>query len=1334
MFNRPPRIQTPRKEYELALIPPPQIPPKPTINWATVGLPIFAVGLVLALMIFFSKSTSYLSYAMFLPFMLASVVASVISWRSQTKQNRVIRQSQIAAFGSELENKGNKIDDYKSKQLATQLQINPSPQECLEIVSREETRVGERRPADGDFLTFRLGLGTGDSQIRVKGIPTENRDPGYGSLYDEADKLMEHAKMLEHAPVLCDLKEVGSIGVAGKVDDLREFGWAAAVQLLTHHWPAELNIAAFSSFVETENWKWLNQVRHKSPIFQHAVIELRQTQGVKKALVILEEELRRRKSVFVNLRAIGSERVTHVNLPALVVIFDRVSGVYNHAAFALLLKEGRELGVYGIFLTDSVEEIPAECGAIVLIETTGISYRKTGENQQSINKIEPDRMSVASVETYSNKLASIKWLIPQQVTEPPEHLTLLELFPYARLDDLPLASWWGGKHPFGYLRAPIGKFSPTAELIFDLNESDTGHGPHGLIGGMTGSGKSELLKTMILSLALTHHPYDLNFALVDYKGGGAFDGFEALPHVVGVITDIQNHADYATRVIQSLAWEVKRRERILADARKNFDLTSAHIDEYRAKLKVKIPIPRLIIIFDEFAEFQEHHQEESKKLINIARVGRSLGIHLILCTQNPMGKAVDQQVRDNSKFTICLKVKTPETSKGLVNIPDAVQLRTGEAYFHVDGPQKFKVAYTRSEFSLSKAVNSDTNATTPYRKYQIQEVSEAQAIIEEISLQDRELAIPIPPKIWQEPLPDLLTLSDLIRSSGENPNWTGTGWAQDNHASPSLPLGLLDDPLHQKQPVFAVRDHLLLFGASGSGKSTALLTAAMSIGMMYSPAEAHIYCFDISGQSPLKLLETSGMPHLPRQGGIIHGSDIERSNRLFKMLRTIIVERGKKIASKQIQTSKARIQEPYTFVLIDGISKQFNNDNPGFQQQLDFVMRHGAALGVYVLLTGNLSIDVPEALRADRNIILLQGIAPGEILSLVGRAPETYQKKVAAGQEPGLGRGILNANPALEFQCAMPFAPEEQTLEGFSAVLEAMGNAWSGPWPPDVEKLAESIPLSEIVRFEAAPAITVGKGLESLEPVGFSLVDDGPLFMIVSMTSGLGKTSALYLCLSQIVKNHKPRDLKVILIDYHSRTLRHFAKLPHLVNDGTVHTHVTQREDLKGVVDWLSNEVSERRNKLAKAYANSPQTFDDKSMVANLGKILLVIDDYESFVTSVPTDLNRLTKTIIEGEEVGVRLILTENHAILGIPPLRSDELILRAKKYATGILLGGSAGLEAFNNVRPPNNQITANLLPGRGYLVKHGQAELIQVAAYWKDGQKQVDAIRHILGKEAD
>jgi len=354
---------------------------------------------------------------------------------------------------------------------------------------------------------------------------------------------------------------------------------------------------------------------------------------------------------------------------------------------------------------------------------------------------------------------------------------------------------------------------------------------------------------------------------------------------------------------------------------------------------------------------------------------------------------------------------------------------------------------------------------------------------------------------------------------------------------------------------------------------------------------------------------------------------------------------------------------------------------------------------------------------------------------LIGNPPETYQKKLNAGQEPNPGRGLINLNPPLEFQCALP-GDKDNVIDDISSLFVEMSAHWKSDRPLDVEALPFFINVSEVEENLSKTIFPVGKSQELLEPVGFSLSSDGPLFMVISMTSGLGKTAAIQLWVSELLQQYKPNQLKLVLIDYHTRTLRQFSKVPNIVDvsEKKVRTHVTKKEDLKPVIEWLRKQVDERRNEMEKLYSIDPENFDENEIIRKFGYILVVIDDYEAFYNSKSTEIATLTSCISDGEEVGVRVIIAEDFALLP-----NDELIKRAKKYGCGLLLGGtglsnttSEGITLFNGAQPPYGQKTANLPPGRGYLVKRGQAQLIQAFAYWDENQNRNQGLHNFLNNQ--
>ena len=419
------------------------------------------------------------------------------------------------------------------------------------------------------------------------------------------------------------------------------------------------------------------------------------------------------------------------------------------------------------------------------------------------------------------------------------------MFGFNKVEDLPLETWWDGQYPYGYLRAPIGKTSATTELIFDLNDKDGAHGPHGLIGGMTGSGKSEALKTLILALAMTHHPYDINFALVDYKGGAAFNDLAELPHTVGIVTDIESHASYAERVILALAGENEQRKRILENARGAFNFGRSHVDEYR-ELSVKRPLPRLVIVFDEFAEFKQRHPEESKRLISIARVGRSLGVHLILATQN-IQAAIDPQILQNSTFRICLKVSEAQDSIQMIGIPDAIGLTRGRAYFSSKGRKLFQSAWAGAPYgeqtqkqTLPKSVvriwpdGRQEEIDIPRQnmgsgKTVTPDSTQAYAVIRRINEITQKLNLKTPPPIWLSHYPHAYI--SLILQEHTSGGWLGNKWkpcrlentSESDEAIVHPIIGLYDNRRSKSRSFInkpcARNGHLLIFGAASSVKA-----------------------------------------------------------------------------------------------------------------------------------------------------------------------------------------------------------------------------------------------------------------------------------------------------------------------------------------------------------------------------------------------------------------------------------------------------------------------------------------------------------------------------------
>ena len=661
----------------------------------------------------------------------------------------------------------------------------------------------------------------------------------------------------------------------------------------------------------------------------------------------------------------------------------------------------------------------------------------------------------------------------------------------------------------------------------------------------------------------------------------------------------------------------------------------------------------------------------------------------------------------------------------------------------VKQPQKFRVAYTGGSYPREQKgqlsddaiyrlqPDDNRNRIYPIVKHQIvsESLTEARAIVNKVVELSNSLGLNSPPKVWPDPLPERLYLPELLAKACVPTSWNGDDWDIIPPTGLGEVVGLYDDPIHQKQPLYCFKTgkgsgHLLVFGSSGSGKSTFLKTIAISLALVYSPKQVNIYCMDFGGQNSLK--ELKDLPHIPGEGGVINADDKERISRLFGMLRAKIVERNELFHAQKRSdilsynnSLPAEEHLPNIYLLIDGLNKQFLASNSGFAEQLDDIVRSGRSVGIHVIITANLTQDIPSTVFADidERLSFFQG-NKSEMEGIVGHTSVAIAQKVEAGQLPA-GRGLLKHVPVLEMQVALPVDGSDNSLQSsnLSQLIKSMNRSWQNNRPPNVEKLPLFISSNnprlsgKIVYGDGQMpllGLPLGVGQERLEPVGLSLDRDGPTFLIASSDARLGKSTILQTWLLGLAEKYPPEEVQFIIVDFHCHDLRQFSKLPH------TRKFVAVKGELGEMLDDLEKQVRNRQEKLEKMYASNPDDYDESKYLQEQGYIVVVIDDFDTFRAHCPNENNRLGTCIQDGEEVGVRLIIAENTAMLSPA---SDNVLKRVVKHGCGILLGGSENLGIFNNAKPPYGQKTSNLPAGRGYLINRGQVQLFQAAAYWAD-----------------
>lgn len=1354
-FNRPPRIQVPLPNDVVKIPGTPDIPSKPEKNnWLVILLPIGAILLSVLLMSMLMSGGSSTSYLFFLPIMLASSLVGIFATKSQKKKYENEVKECRGEFRSSLRVVEEELSKLQKKEKEIRLSIDPDPSECIYWAQRADSRLGERRPEDPDFLFIRLGIGNLKSSYSIDQSYQEKKKEEFTKEYEFIEELEKTYTELKEVPVHIRFPITGSVGISGNRTETLGLIRAIIGHILIHHWPTELNVAFITQQSDHKDWTWLLTAPHLSPIMK--TTGKNQANAELNVLSALETELQKREQQIETSKLMkkDGQNPAKINqpLPRLLIIFDNLPINFSHPALDLLEKKGVELGVFGIFLNHNKDHIPGYCGGVISVFNGRGTYYETGIAGYEHDFI-CDNLSISQAEMLVKGLAVINWPEKNDASQPPEIITFLDLFGMKRVEDFPLETWWDEKPPFGFLRAPIGRISATSDMIFDLNDADGAHGPHGLLGGMTGSGKSEVLKAIILALAVTHHPYDINFALIDFKGGAAFNELARLPHTVGIVTDIESNATFAERVILALSGEIDRRKRVLEDARGAFGFGRSHIDEYR-KLTVRRPLPRLIIVFDEFAEFKQRNPVESKKLISIARQGRSLGVHLILATQN-IGAAVDPEILQNSSFRICLKVAEPQDSVQMVGIPDAINLTRGRAYFASNTRVQYQSAFSGANYSPQGSYDPSNGLVRiwpdgrrekiPYQqrssnrdKSAVMPSTQAGAVVDFICRKAQEMHLKKPASVWPDALTDRYYLPDLI-SKTYSGGWDGQGWKPcqkwgetRNINQPILPiLGLEDLPAKQIQNLLQIDvnhgGHILIFGSTGSGKSTILKTLVTSLALTQTPDEAHIYILDYGGQSVLKSLEV--FPHV---GAVVTRLELERTERLVQLIRSEIYQRNNLMHQARVDNwmdFNANVSHdkklPALYLIIDSFRDFKQSFEIDFIESIMALISGGQAAGLYLAIAASLQNDVPNDLFANINMRLSFNQADTtEYIRIVGIPSESkVMEDTMKGVRPG--RGLLRGTPPVEFQAALPIYgnSDKDLTNNLISLSEQMRKAWNGKLPAPALTLPDLVTLPGHQHLNEKNMLfsMIGLDFESLSPTGFSLSKDGPTFLIGSTSNQSGKTTLLRSWLLGLASLYKPEQLQIVIIDFHTRTMAAFRSLPIL------QSYVGSRTALEEVLSKLSEEINRRQQEIEKKYESDPENFDISSILGRWPHILVVIDDYERLHQSMEGEIQKLTDCVKRCAELGFGFVISSK--ISDLPNSYSDRFVERFRKIGCGILLGGCEGIDEYNNTRRPMGAAQTGLPAGRGFLIKRGKARLLQVAAYWNKNQSPEEGLQERL-----
>ncbi len=915
-FNRPPRNRAPAGDDALTAPEEPGDVSRPRFSFASAFGPLI-LGVVMVIL---------LKNILFALFCLLSPVMVIGSWLEQRRQASRTSRGDRREYDQKLKSFKRDVAARQDEELARRREAYPDLAEIARRATAPDPRLWERRPFDGDFLALSAGYGEVPFRPRL----ADRHTPGA----DAEVVLAEHG-WLQMAPVEVALAKGGVVGIVGERGQALGLARALLCQAAVLHGPADLTVAVLTEPEGREDWDWVKWIPHARDAGGVAGRQLAvgTTAGAALAAELADRDADDPRQVLAVLDS-----------PALI----EGRGASGRA----LLRAGEK--VSGIVIARSSERLPAACTTVVeLADEAGEARLLRPQSGQRVDPLLVAGMSPETARECALALARFEDADLQLAGGAlPDHVGLLSLLGMGEPDAGDLRRRWA---------ASTGQISLVARFALSedgpLDIDLVSDGPHGLVAGTTGAGKSELLRSLVAALAAGHSPLRVNFVLVDYKGGSAFGECAALPHTVGMVTDLDEQL--GERALLSLEAELRYRERVLREHRATdlieYDRLVAQGGAARAG-----PIPRLLVVIDEFATLASELPDFVPSLVGIAQRGRSLGVHMLLATQRPSG-AVNENIRANTNLRVCLRVQTPQDSSDVIDSPAAAKIprnQPGRAQVRL-GPSELIPVQTALVSGITAGPAAAAVSTEPFvvtGDGERRNGSEADAAtasdLERLVLaatdafaQERTLRRP-----WLPPLPGEVGLDELLAM--------GAPRALGGEQGLVTPLALADDPEAQAQYPIGWNlgaGNLLMYGIGGSGTTTALSTLALALAETSDPARLHMYVIDF-GAGELGAL--AGLPHV---GAVIGAAEHERQRRLLRRLRG-------ELGVRRAMDPAARATAPRIVVLLDGYggfaSEHADVGGDALREALARVWADGAELGIHVAIAADRLGAVPTALAS----------------------------------------------------------------------------------------------------------------------------------------------------------------------------------------------------------------------------------------------------------------------------------------------------------------------------------------------------------------------------------
>ena len=1298
-------------------------------------VPLLGAGVSMTVMMLFRGSPLAAVGALM---MIVTILASALMMLSQRSKQGRQRREQRENYLEYLERSRAVLrsDEQQALKIA---RISSPPPEALFDIIRNTRRIWERRRHNEDFLQVRLGTG-----------PRRNRDiqvMNAGSALAQADTFMtaeleilkRRYQSSPELPLTVPLDSAGNISVVGSRGFVLRVARVLLVEGAAFHSPEDLHLALSVPEEVRADWEWATWLPHLADQeSSHRTGPVRRLAPTMEVLTgLLAEDLHRRSTFAAESRKNFLRGGIGTALPRLLVVNDTHGTLPAELQLPDKQASPGSLGITTLFLVSDRAREPGEVTVRISEEPGGQGgFRLENYRQDPVSPTTElgrlDALPLPLAEALAREMAPLR-LSPDSLEHETSQtaqgfLDMLGLSPDLAEEDI--RRLWKPRGEADFLRVPLGPDDRGRPALLDLKESaQLGHGPHGLCVGATGSGKSEMLRSLVAGLLATHPPEVLAMVLVDYKGGATFAPFANAPQVTGVITNLSDDVSLIERVHASLAGEIQRRQEVLKKAGNLANITDyrLHRQELKAAGTELPPLPHLVVIIDEFGELLTARPDFIELFLSIGRIGRSIGVHLLLSSQRIEGgklRGLDSYL----SYRIGLRTLSEAESRTVLDTPDAFHLPPvpGFGYLLVDTTTytRFKAGYVSGP--LETLQDGAAAAEPPENEPRVLAVPRYAASLQQpaggpasgpastsssrrttgptvlSTLMDTLARFPraVEP-IWLPPLPrgiSLDTAAGGADADGSVNTADGSVLRLANTGALRIPVGLLDDPAKQWQgrwdlDLAANGGNAAIVGGPQTGKSTALRTIVASLSLTHSPAELGIYAIDLLGSS---LVPLEGLPHV---GGVAIRTNREVVRRTVDELLGMLAHREQIFEKHRVDSlptlrrmcAGGRIPELPSadiMLVLDGYG-QLTDEFEDIEKQVHALIGRGGGYGIHVVATCS---------RMNEIRISQQGFFGNRIeLRLADPGESAYGRKLAeAVSADSPGRALMDRR--LQGQFALPrvdgIPDEGSAAQGLRDLVAAVA-ASTG------ERAMQVRVLPGMVAAESAPTPTA----PAVVPLGLRETDLGTEFLdlhnrerhlLVMGDDGSGKTNLMRSVVRRLAAQHTPEDIVFAVFDPR-RTLA--DEVPHDYLGGYA-TSAALAEQLAAAV---AGELQKRVNAIP-------------GEIALLPRVVLVIDDYDVLTAGGSTPLSRLTPFLPLAPEIGLHAVLSRRVRGASRGMYEPFFTALRDSGSAALILSGDRAEGTLIDGVR-------ARTLPaGRAQLVQPGKpVQVLQLFFNEQHGREQ-------------